>query len=245
MGKLDKMTRIPLYLQIKEQLLAQALQLKSVKETPQRIESEEHLAKFYEVSRMTVRQAIQELVDEGVLYKVRGIGTFVNTEETATAIYKTTGQEKHWDRLLFGTERGEVLFFDMVAIPAEWADCLRLEPGTEVLHIIRRRWQEGVPVAMDYRYVGKEYSGILDKNAVAKEPLFGILSRKLGVVVERNESMLGAIAAGEQESEGLLIPVGTALLKRRTIIYLTGDVPVISGESVYRSDRFRYSLSVK
>ncbi|HWR41099.1 MAG TPA: GntR family transcriptional regulator [Patescibacteria group bacterium] len=241
MGRLNKAASIPLYVQIKEQLLIQIKAEQGSEGPARRIASEEQLAELYEVSRMTVRQALQELVDEGRLYKVRGVGTFIASGASPSP--DTAHLTRRWDKTVPGTERKEVLAFQRLPVPAEWSGCLRLEKGDLALYIIRRRWRDRIPVAIDYRYVVSKYAGALTQEMVMVESLFSLVSSHMGVTVEHTESLLGAVAASEQEAEWLQVAVGAPLLKRKTVIYLTGNIPVIAGESVYCSDTYWYAFS--
>ncbi len=242
---IDRTSPIPLYVQIKQRLLEYiSFKRENPDESgPQRIFPEEDLAKMFNVSRMTIRQAIKELVDERVLYRVKGIGTFI-------AAPHVTGQLGQIERFVYewsiqGKEI-EVLVrdFDIVPLPDQWADWIRLPAGTPVLYLKRLRSADGKPVAFDDRYIPADLKDFITPEDVKTESIFITLAQKGNILIDRADYEIGAKAASPEEAELLAIRPGDPLLTRRLAIYDITFRPVVVGMSVYRADRFKYTVSV-
>lgn len=242
---LDRKSPLPLYSQIKERLLEfiQKQVNQRGENLPQKLYPEETLAEMFSVSRATVRQAVQELVNEGILYRVRGVGTFINPPHVSGQLKEI---ERFVDEWSLQNKKIKVIIsaYEIIPAPAEWAKCLNMPPGAPVLYIDRRRYADGMPVALDDRYLPPEMREIVSPEDVQQESIFLTLARKGGLVIEKADYEIGAKAASQQEAARLNIQPGDPLLSRKLVIYAAPARPVITGLSVYRSDLFKYSVSV-
>lgn len=242
---LDRKSPLPLYSQIKERLLEfiQKQVNQRGENFPQKLYPEETLAEMFGVSRATVRQAVQELVNEGILYRVRGVGTFINPPHVSGQLKEI---ERFVDEWSIQNKKIKVIVSDykIIPAPAEWAKCLGLSPGAPVLYIDRRRYADNMPVALDNRYLPPEMCEIVSPEDVLHESIFLTLARKGGMVIEKADYEIGAKAASQQEAACLQIKPGDPLLSRKLVIYAAPARPVITGLSLYRPDLFKYNVSV-
>lgn len=243
--RLDRNSPLPLYSQIKERL-TEYIQKQGVKpgdKNPKKLYPEEALVEMFGVSRMTVRQAVQELVNEGLLYRVKGIGTFINPPHVSGQLKEIERFVDEWT--LQGKEiKVLVSSFEIRACSREWTAALRLLPGTGLLYIGRRRYVDGMPVALDDRYLPAEMAEIVSREDVEKESIFLTLARKGGLSIEKADYEIGADAAANNEASFMNIKIGDPILVRKLVIYASPGHPVIAGRSVYRADLFKYSVSV-
>lgn len=237
---IDKDSRVPIYLQLKRHILEMVRDAPADK-TDQVLFKEEALAKQFGVNRHTVRQAVTELVNEGVLYRVRGVGTFV-------APPKLQGQLKDIERFLEEWRgqkqepRSEILFFGWVSTPEPFASRLQLAPHTNTLCFRRRRFVQGQPLAIDLRYVAPYYARMLTAEDVVDHPAIDAIVNRTRFGIQTVDMTLEAIAAAGDESEWLEVPDHSPLLRRTITIYLTSGEPVITGWSIYRGDRYQYHV---
>ncbi|MBC7105150.1 MAG: GntR family transcriptional regulator, partial [Firmicutes bacterium] len=119
---LDRRSPVPLYSQIQEQLRRYILQRQreSSGEGPVRFYTDDELAGIFKVSRMTVRQAVQELVNEGLLYRVKGLGTFISPPQVQGQLKEIERFVDEWS--VQGKDiQVEVLAHKIVPCPVEWA----------------------------------------------------------------------------------------------------------------------------
>lgn len=237
---IDKKSGVPIYLQLK-QYIRQMVRDAPEDKTNQALFKEEALAKQFGVNRHTVRQAVTELVNEGVLYRVRGVGTFV-------APPKLQGQLKDIERFLEewrGQQqepRSEILFFGWVSTPTLFASRLQVAPNDHTLCFRRRRFVQGQPLAIDLRYVAPYYGRMLTAEDVVNHPAIDTIVRRTRYGIQTVDMALEAIAAAGDESEWLEVPDHAPLLRRTITIYLTSGEPVITGWSIYRGDRYQYHV---
>ena len=150
MKSIDRVSGIPLYLQIRNIIHQEILAGKLV--AGQQIPSEEDLAKVFNVSRMTVRHGLGELLANGILFKQHGVGTFVaqtHVEANYTRLTSFTGdaidQGKTPASILLGIERSSA--------KGNIGRSLELSPGDEIICLKRLRLADGQPVAIQQSYV--------------------------------------------------------------------------------------------
>ena len=165
---IDRHSPVPLYFQLSQQLEA-AIRSGRIK-AGERIDTEVEIAERYGLSRPTVRQAISELVNKGLLVRRRGVGTQVVHDQMRrpvelTSLYEHLEQTKRKP----GTR---VLDLRTEPADAEVAAALQVAEGTEVLHLERLRLVDGEPLAImrnwlpadlvDLQADALEHSGLYD-----------------------------------------------------------------------------------
>jgi GntR family transcriptional regulator len=232
---LDRASPIPLYVQIK-----QALSRAITGWMPERkFYTEDELRDLFGVSRMTVRQAIQELVAEGSLRILRGIGTFVVRDEAAMLASASD--------LALGEAGGdvdargavEILSFERRGCPDSVAGALGLAPDAPVRAIARLHRSGGVPVALDQIYLP-----LAAAEGLTIAEARGEIAQAIG---ERGatgdvEFRLEATVASPQEARSLRVAPGTPLLRRRLRLLDEAGGPIAAGHTLYRADLVRYAI---
>ena len=237
-SELDRNNPAPLYEQVKARLLAE---LRAGGRSTQPL-SDSALVKRVGVSRMTVRSAVAELVREGRVKRVPGVGTFL-VQDSQVAIgldgLQRFFQEWHLPELDPGTQ---ILAFRHVAASATVAASLQIAKRSPILLLRRLRTAQGEPVTLDVRFVAGWCASQITREDAAREMLFDIVAMKSGVPTVAVEQEVGAQAADEAAAEILKVPVGSPLLSRAVKFFTTGDRPYIAGTGLYRSDRFRFQM---
>jgi GntR family transcriptional regulator len=231
-GAVDRSSPLPLYAQIARRLVADLSQ--SAVET--RFYGDEEVAKRFEVSRMTARQAIKQLVDEGFLRREKGIGTFVaaaKIEERSLASFfdgSASGGRPMTARVLaMGSKPG-------AGVPPDPA------LGAGALYIERLRFVGVVPIVLDHRYLPKRLGRRLTRDHAERLSLLDWL--KESVTLDRVEMQVEAIGADADSARHLRILPGEPALVRHLRYVAKGGAVVMSGRSIYRGDVVRYSFSV-
>lgn len=202
-----------------------------------RAPSERELAEVFGVSRMTVRQAVDALVVEGVLERVRGRGTFVARTGGACQFVSFTedmtrrGLRPDARTLLLRAER---------PLPAV-AAALEIGPTDEAVHWARLRFADGITMCLEDAYLPLALvPDLVDEPQ--PDSLYAELGTR-GLTPTRVEDAVEAGVSNDEEAGLLGIPVGDPMLRvaRRTF---AGSVPVVVSRSSYRADRYalRYSL---
>ncbi|MHA1536810.1 MAG: GntR family transcriptional regulator [Alphaproteobacteria bacterium] len=237
MAKLDRTSPIPLYVQIKQRLLTL---IATWDESDNRFYGDHELCQIFEVSRMTVRQAVQELVNDGFLTRTRGSGTFVpvpKIEERFTPSMNLGDQWASRGRPM----RVEVLAFEESPCPADMTSALDIAADQPVRYIQRLRYSGQVPIAVDHRFIPLPMAGDLTRENAGLSILHGLWNR---FELSHGDLRIEA-ATADKEIAGLLrIVPGAPLLVRHLQYFDTGERPVMAGYSLYRADLVRYAVSV-
>lgn len=200
--------------------------------------SERQLAADLGVARMTLRKAIEGLVDEGRLHKIVGKGTFVAPVKTSLQP-KLTGYSEEMRRR--GMEPAAVLLaFDQVPAPSALAKEMRLGTGAPLVRLKRLLLADGEPMTVDENFIPlKLVPGILQGPAPLS--LYRVLSDEYGLQMDWGEDTISATVSTATLSRQLRVELGTPLLKVQRRAYMREDL-VDYSVSYYRADR--YSISV-
>ena len=197
------------------------------------IPSERLLCERFKVSRMTVRQAVDALVVEGLLQREQGRGTFVAPTKLDLEVRLASFGEEMRRR---GMEpSSQVLATDEVAASPDVADALDLLPGEQVFYLHRVRFADGEPMAIEQAWLPcRLLPGLLDGGAPAS--IYGELRRR-GLEPDWGEDTVEATEVDAHDGELLGLGAGKAVLRltRRTF---AGETACVYSRSSYRADRY-------
>ncbi|HEY8455919.1 MAG TPA: GntR family transcriptional regulator [Actinopolymorphaceae bacterium] len=228
---------VPKHLQLRqilERLITEELQPDSP------IPSERELMATYGVSRMTVREAIGQLVTEGRLYRVRGKGTFVAAPRVDSMLELTSFTE---DMRRRGHEPSTVVLRSVELVPpVSVRQALGLTATQTAYRIERLRIADGVPMALENGwYVAAPAPGLLDRDLSGS--LYSILAGTYGIVIDAAKQTLRSEIADAQTARILGVAVGAPLLVlERTST--AGGKPVEHVTSWYRGDRYQVHIDL-
>lgn len=200
------------------------------------IPSERVLAERFGVSRMTVRQAVEQLASNGRLRRIPGKGTFVAGRKIVLPLQLRSFTQEMRERGF--TPGARVLGASTVAADATTAGALAIEPGEPVHRVERLRTADGEPVALERSHVPAAAApGLLDV-ALADRSLYTVLEQAFGLVLDSGEQTIEATGASPIEAGLLEIATGTPVLCLIRRSFAAGRV-VEYVESRYRGDRYR------
>lgn len=205
------------------------------------IPSERELADRYDVSRLTVRAAVGRLVDEGLLARVPGKGTFtVGRRVQAFPHFESFTEELR--RRGFHTTT-EVLAADERPVDPAAADALGLARTETAFYLSRLRRADDVPLAVESGwYNPRRVPGLLDLDLTGS--VYEQLACECGVLLDHASQTVSAEQAGTVTAGPLGIPVGTSLLVLRRVCS-AGGVPVEDMTSAYRGDLYQLSMCLE
>ncbi|MFC8372512.1 GntR family transcriptional regulator [Streptomyces sp. NPDC057238] len=235
---LDRGSPVPLYYQLAQQLEAAIEQ--GVLAPGNLLGNEVDLSVRLGLSRPTVRQAIQSLVDKGLLVRRRGVGTQVVHSQVRrplelSSLYddlETAGQGP--------TTR--VIRNETVPAPADVAVALGLAEGAEVVMLERLRRTHGQPVALLCNYLPSGLLG-LDSARLEATGLYRMM-RSAGITLHSARQTVGARAATAAEAAGLDEKEGAALLTMQRTAYDDTGRPVEYGTHIYRASRYSFDFQL-
>jgi GntR family transcriptional regulator len=231
------MSRSPLYERV-ESVLASDIADGSLPPETQ-LPPEEGLVKRFKVSRTTVRKAIQNLVERGLLEIRRGKGTFVTQPKIAQELTELTGFVEDM-RALGRTPSARLL--DKCIVPADEAVArhLALAPGALVVRLRRVRLADRVPVSFDETYLPRDLGEKVAENDLEAEPVFDLLENKYDTPLVEAEYRLEAAAADPVAAQALKVPPGSPIFLIERTSYTAGNRPVDYEKLHYRGDLIRF-----
>lgn len=232
---LNRHASIPLYVQIKEKLTSA---IRSGKWQPDdKIPSGPELAKEYGVSVMTVRQAVNELVNEGMLISEQGRGTFVARQKLSTRLPYFIGFTE--EMRLRGYEPKTLIIGKGVAeANADVAECLSIPAGSLVVWYERLRFADEEPICYETSYFSEERFPDFPFPENEYISSYYIFENHYGVQVVRAEQAFHAVKATPKQSKMLKIPSEAPVLFLVSTEFDGEDSPVQFTVGAYRGDRY-------
>jgi len=227
---------IPKYAQIAEHLKAKVEELS--KEGKDKFLSDDELIKMFNVSRMTIRQAVQLLVKEGLLKRIQGKGTFiVRKDKLKTDIAKLDTFFRGW--YLDKNFHVKLLYRGSVPCPKGIDEKLGVKPGEEVYQVKRLRLLEGIPIVIDNRYLLKKYGEQITDEEYVSYSFSHLFLNKFNLSLTEGEIEIEAVLASQEISEILGISIGSPVLYRSVDLKAMKSC-VLTGASSYRGDMYKY-----
>jgi len=210
----------------------------------EKLPSENDLAKKFNVSRVTIRRALQSLENESLIYRCQGLGSFVSDERARHNLVRLTDFNE--DMAMAGLEAtSDVIAFETVSTPEWLRDILAIEPGTKVIQIDRLRLGDGEPIAFDSTWLPILYGQLLDKDALQDTTIYKQLEENYEIPVIRGCYRMSAELADTNLSGYLHVPEGSALFLIDRISYTIGDKPVYYQKRYYRNDKVKYQMTLE
>ncbi|MGV9307095.1 GntR family transcriptional regulator [Nonomuraea sp. NPDC004354] len=233
---LDRSSPVPLYFQVAEQI-AEAIRRGDLA-PGSRLDNEILLADRLGLSRPTIRQAIQYLVDKGLLVRKRGVGTQVVHGQVKRSVELTSLYD---DLRRSGQEPAtEVLALEPRPVDEQVAQVLGLSPGDEALYLERLRFAAGEPLALLHNWLPVGLASLTPDDLQGRG-LYELL-RAAGVRMRVANQRIGARAASTTEAKLLDERRGAPLLTMVRTTYDDQGKAVEHGSHVYRASH--YSLEV-
>ncbi|EOT28755.1 hypothetical protein C805_00276 [Eubacterium sp. 14-2] len=235
---LDRNNPKPLYQQLMD-ILIDAID-SGKWEANKKIPSENELSATYGLSRMTVRSVLTDLVKEGRLYRVQGIGTFV-AEKIETFSPSYIGIREQLEKMGYEVAT-KIIECGIEPCSATVAKHLKLPKEAPVFKIKRVRCIKGGPISIHISYVNSSYSKTLTPEALEKEQLCILLNQNYGIKRKKALETLESVQASEGEAALLDVEKGYPLLLLKDILYSETDEPYEYTKVVFRGDKIKIRL---
>lgn len=233
--RLDRHSAVPLYQQLYELLRKKITQ--GEWRPGDMLPTENELVEQFGLSRNVVRQALDELVREGLIYRQRGRGTFVAHPTVEQALVRVISFTEDMRQRGF-TPGTEVLSAQVLPASPEMAAHLGLQAGAELVRIERLRLADGEPMSIEVSHlIHALCPGILAYD-FAHQPLREILERVYDLRIESARQTIRAIAATPYLAERLGLETGAPLLFIERVSYTAGQVPIEFLQIYHRGDRY-------
>ena len=235
--KIDHKSKIPLHKQAEDLLrdLIGKEEYRNGKMLPNEVELSEQL----QISRNTLRQAINKLVFEGLLTRKKGVGTQVSE-------HKVFSSANNW--MSFSQEMKvlgiEVQNFELHVVKEyptnEALSFFGIEKGSRVIKLERLRGKENLPFVYFISEFNPKipFTGFENFNL----PLYEILANEYKIYVKTSKEEISAASANSFIADKLGIKPGDPILIRKRFVYDVNDMPVEHNIGYYRADSFTYTI---
>lgn len=232
MLKRDAIT--PLYVQLMEELETSIRN--GVYKPGDKIMTEAEMAKEYGVSLITVRKAVDSLMEKGLVVRKQGKGTFVTKPKYSRNMKKLQSFTEMCEQM--GVKPGaQVLENRLIMADKKVADRLGIEPGSNVVYISRLRLADGEPVQVEKSYFPLKYAFLLEED-LNNGSMFECLKEKAGAKVASSEKMIELCRATAEEAALMDVKKGDYLLFVKSTAYDENGEPMYAGIQLINGDRF-------
>ena len=232
---------LPLYYQIREQLRQQILS--GALRPGDALPGETQICAETGVSRMTARQALTQLANEGLVIRQRGRGTFVATPKTVLPNVQVTGMSYTEIMGQAGMSAGaRILAQEVIPAADEVAAWLKLKAGEQVIRIVRTRSASGEVMSLETSFYPHARFPALAETDLTDASLYRFLEERYGVAPAYAVDTVEISVAGAYEAEALKVNEGAPIVLVTTLGCLADDTPVAFTQTIHRGDRFRATL---
>lgn len=241
MPALNKALPVPLYHQIKC-LLIEAIEAGQLK-PGQQLPNEGQLAENFRVSKITVRQALQELADRGYIRREQGRGTFVSQiklDQGPRELLSFTDEMRRHKL----APASRVIDQSVTEADENVSDALQIPCGTPVFRLKRLRLAGAEPMGVQTAYIPLELAQGIEKESFESASLYELLQMRFGLQPARARETHLAIPAEAGVAELLGVPAGSPVFSAERVTFLPDGRPFEFVKSNMRGDRYSIVLDL-
>lgn len=238
---IDKHSPLPLYYQLEEQIkksiISEELQPGDV------LPSERELSENYQISRMTVRQAITNLVNKGYLYREKGKGTFVSSQKFEQNLQGLTSftEDMKARNLVPGSK---LLHFEVSPAIEEIKEWLSLEEEELIYKIKRLRLANDEPIAVETSYLPVKLIPGLTPDILGNS-LYKYIEDDLQLSIGHAAQTVEAAIVRDEDIKHLNVNKNVPVLLIQRETYLEDGTPLEIVKSSYRADRYKFKINIE
>lgn len=236
----DKNLSVPVYVQIEDEIKEKIKRREYVPggELP----TERELTELFGASRMTIRQAISNLVHKGVLYRIPGRGAFVSKEVIEKKLEIESFSEDMRKRGL--TPGSNVIQFEKINPSDEVREKLQLSEGEKIYFLNRLRLADNEPIAIEYCYLPEKFFPNITKYNMVNCSLYTIMKEEYNIHFNYMKQSVKAGNLSRNDAEKLLgKSKGVGLFSER-MVYNIEEVPVEYTKTIYNADRYSFNMTL-
>jgi GntR family transcriptional regulator len=241
MELIDREDHQKLYLQLYE-ILKKKIE-KNEWAVGSQIPTEEDLCKIFSVSRVTVRNAVIELVRQGYLKRQQGKGTFVFRNTVTDGITMMTSfREILFERgLKFSTQ----VLARTVMMPIDDLDLrLRVPKDKHIIYVKRLRLIESEPILLQETYIPYHICPLLLEEDVENQSIFEVFEKKYGIKITRVENHIEITHVTADEAHLIGLPQGSPAILLSQFFH-SGETLIMYTRSIKRTDKFKFLINLE
>jgi GntR family transcriptional regulator len=231
----------PLYARIKEVLRARILD--GTYAPHSQMPSEHELCAMFEVSRITVRQALGDLQKEGLLFRIHGKGTFVSRPKAFQNVTSLQGFAEAMSSMGYEIVN-RLQRFRVIKADRHVAGRLNLPEGARVVEIHRVRLLNRAPVSLEVTYVPEALEKRLANADLVTRDIFLILENDCGLSLGHADVSIDAILADDEIGAALQVEEGSPVLRIERLTHCADGTSIDYEYLYFRGDAFQYRLRI-
>jgi GntR family transcriptional regulator len=238
---IDKKSPLPLYYQV-EEYIKQTIQSEEL-QPGDALPSERELSENFQISRMTVRQAITNLVNQGFLFREKGRGTFVSNQKFEQNLQGLTSftEDMKARQLVPGTK---LLHFEIFPVEKDIQERLSLGEGELIYKIKRLRLANEEPIALETSYLPVKLIPGLTPDILEKS-LYSYIEDELQLKIGHATQTVEAALVSDEDSKQLQVKKGVPVLLIQRETFLENGTPLELVRSSYRADKYKFKIDIE
>lgn len=241
--KIDRTDPMPVYHQIYIDLKEKIEKFRVEGYLP----SEGELAKEYGVSRLTVRQALKNLTEDGLIKKQRGKKSRISETKNIESLSELKGFTQ--DAIILGHVPSSVVLVDkLVNIPENAVDEFKVPAKSKVILLSRLRLLDGIPYAIETAYINVSIDvkllDILELD-MSKSSLYSFFKDQLALKLEYADETIEVVHVSPENAKLLDIQPGNCTLLRNRFTYASNGQCVEYVQSYYRGDKYKFNIRIR
>ncbi|WP_010277928.1 GntR family transcriptional regulator [Paenibacillus senegalensis] len=240
--KLNNASDKPLYLQLKQIIMDD---IKSGKyQAGEKLPPENELCEQYGVSRITARRAIMDLVDEGILHRKQGKGTFVKDWKVKREIISVGG----FSELTTASGKlpsSQILSTNLIEADEKLAEIFSMTDDKRLLRLHRLLYIDNEPFIIETSYYPLASFPDLEQHISESPSTYGILKNRYGIEITRSDKLLDVVLASNEAVELFRCDVGIPLYAIERTSYDQKERPVHYSYSLLMTSKVKFVINAK
>lgn len=234
----DTNNPVPLHLQLKETIACE------IKEGiyKDKIPSERDLMERFSVSRTTVREAISHLVQDGILEKIHGKGTFISQKPPVHEWLDSLNSLTDTVKKMGMVPGSKLLSNEIITAPSHIGDLLEVD---SLYTIERLRTADATPIAIERHFYCEEIGMQLAKYDLETSTIYDLLENSIGVELVEAEQFISCKEVSDEDAALLEVPVGSSILCVERLITNANGEPIEYYTSSFRPDMYVFRIKTK
>lgn len=203
---------------------------------------EKDIMESYDVSRITAKRAYDILVEEGLIVKIRGKGTFVkNMDDSSVLLFMQSRQFLGFSKNNRNQKiESNVTHFEVVLPDDNIQSRLKINANDWVYHFVRTRHMENQAVVIEYTYMPMSLIPGVTRETVSKS-IYEYIEDELGLKIDSAHRIITARMPYDEEKELLQLENNVPVVKVEEITYLTNGQPFSYTDNIHSSYHFAYA----